>query len=155
MVSRRGLSIQPDDWIGLSRTLVGVDWREIMLDGLYQGSVPKKAGIYLLVVNEGGLAKYRLPEGISPVIYIGRSDNLRSRFLNHTAKTTQNKLISTFRLTFGSLRFHFSTVPTQAGSHWLGDTEKILIRVFDPPANKVIPTISTINGTLKPPLPVG
>lgn len=80
-------------------------------------------------------------------IYIGQTDNLRRRFLEHCR--SQSGKLSSARLCFGaSMQFWFHRLSQDR----IKDDEAILIRCFGPTANE---RMETIRAGLKGPFPIG
>lgn len=158
MPSSSGLSILPDDWDTVRSALEGVTWQVTFCDSRYRDSVPSKAGIYLLVIREQILAEqYSLPRDLRPVVYVGRTTDLRRRLREHT-NSVKNPIIRTCRTIFGTLRYVFATVPEHLlseSSEWLQEVEAILVHCLDPPANRVIPTRTGVSGKLGPAVRLG
>jgi len=164
MTRLEGWSLSRDDWRKLTEVLVNVKWRMTWLNERYQDSVPRSAGIYLLITNDGTIAQqYGLPKGISNVLYVGRSDCLRDRFKQHTAdsqRTTaqRNPLLNACKTTFGDLRYLFALVPDNAKDNvdeWLRQVENTLTTVFSPPVNSNVPKGPEIKARLGTPQAVG
>ena len=164
MVRLEGWSLSKDDWQVLTEVLANVEWRKTWLNELYQDSVPPSAGIYLLVADEHHLAyRYRLPNGLSSVLYVGRSESLRDRFKQHATdsqklESQRNPLLNACRRAFGDLRYMFAVVPETAKAdqdNWLKVVENALTTVFSPPANRNVPRGSEFKARLGPSQPVG
>lgn len=152
MASYGSLSTHSNDWKALQSVLQGVRWQSTFLDRLYRDSIPSIPGIYLVVIQPHLLSqRYLLPEHIAPVVYVGLTNDLRRRFLDHSTTSDRNK-INGFREQFGTLRYVFSPVPKQLSQPdvWLIKAESALIRALDPPANSVIPTGHAIQGRIGP-----
>ncbi|MCY4193454.1 MAG: hypothetical protein OXF04_04050 [bacterium] len=158
-----GWSLSKDNWRKLTEVLANVEWGMTRLNKLYQGSVPRSAGIYLLITDSDNIAQqYKLPKGISTVLYVGRSDCLRDRFKQHAAdskNTTsqKNPLLNACSTTFGDLRYLFALVPEKAkgnSDNWLRLVENALITVFSPPVNRNVPRGLEIKARLGAPQPL-
>lgn len=54
---------------------------ETYLDAKYIAEVPEMDGVYIIVSNDN--TKFIYPGGESPIIYIGKADNLRRRLGGH------------------------------------------------------------------------
>ena len=154
-----GWSLSREDWQQLAGLLNDVEWRTTKLHALFQDDVPPAAGVYLLITESQGVSdRYRLPEGIANVIYVGRSTRLKTRFLKHASDSPDNPLIKISRRTFGDLRYAFAAAPdddTNTQERWIRDVESALINVLSPPANRNIPQASPLAARLASPLPVG
>ena len=164
MVSLDGWSLSKDDWQKLTEILANVEWGMTKLDKIFQGSVPSSAGIYLLITDGDNIAQqYRLPIGISTVLYVGRSNCLHERFKQHVADSKnitspKNPLLNACTTTFGDLRYLFALVPEKAKDNtneWLQLVENALITVFSPPVNHNVPKGPEIKARLGAPEPVG
>lgn len=159
MVRLEGWSLSTNDWQRLAETLSGVKWQMTRLNALYQDSVPQSAGVYLLVTDGQYLSeKYRLPENIESVIYVGQSRSLRDRFKQHAAASPRNPLLRHCRQTFGDLRYMFTLIPATAASEqedWLNQVEATLVKVLSPPANRNVPQGPELIARFGTPQPVG
>lgn len=138
-----GWSLERAAWERAAEVLRGTHWRRVPLDQLYRDSVPTRAGVYLLTTASQRLAaRYQLPEVLANAMYVGRSDNLRHRFLRHAKPVSQNPLIARCHAVFGHLDFVFAVVPvahSEQGSAWSTTAESGLIQVLNPPANRNVP----------------
>jgi hypothetical protein len=152
MKSLSGWSLQDDLWRQVDEILKGADWRSTWLDSLFQDSVPKEPGIYIIHTGQSALsAIYHLPDGISGVLYVGRSNNLRNRFKQHATINPDNRHIQACSSIFGRLRFTSTPISAAASitpDEWLSAAEHILISVLNPPANSSIPTGSKLVGRI-------
>ena len=159
MARLHGWSLSPDDWKRLARLLARVEWRTTNLNRRNQDSVPPSAGIYLLITDEHHISiHYRLPHGLSNVIYVGRSNSLRKRFKQHASESPRNPLIRISRHTFGDLLYAFAVVPPEAKEDmdgWLSAVESALVNTLSPPANRHVPHARTFTARLASPQPVG
>ena len=159
MVRLDGWSLSPDDWKRLAALLTRVEWRTTNLNRRYQDSVPPAAGIYLLITDEHHISiHYRLPHGLSNVIYVGRSNSLRTRFNQHASESPRNPLIKVSQRTFGDLLYAFAVVPPEAKDDeegWLSAVESALVNTLSPPANRHVPQAKTFTARLASPQPVG
>ncbi|WP_419841845.1 hypothetical protein [Candidatus Poriferisodalis sp.] len=153
-----GWSLEVTEWRQLESVLHGAKWRSLPLDGLFRDSVPESPGIYLLLTKRDGLGeRYQIPEDLVNALYVGRSENLRRRFLEHASISRKNILIDRCREVFGRLSFSYSMVPSdrQADySGWIGDAESRLISVLSPPANRSVPSRRPIAARLGEPQPI-
>lgn len=163
MARLEGWSLSKDDWRKLTDVLANVEWKMIQLHKLYQDSVPRSAGIYLITTDNKSIAlRYRLPKGISTVLYVGRSDCLRDRFKQHASDSERNNaqknpLLNACRIAFGDLRYWFALIPETVNNtgEWLKLVENSLITIFSPPANRNVPSGPEIKARLGTPQPLG
>lgn len=159
MTRLEGWSLRRGDWQRLAQLLDDVEWRTTKLHTLFQDDVPPAAGVYILMTDSQSVSnQYRLPEGITNVIYVGRSIQLRTRFLKHASDSPDNPLIKISRRTFGDLRYAFARAPNDdkdTQGQWIQDVESALINVLSPPANRNVPQSSPLTARLASPLPVG
>lgn len=142
MARLEGWSLLQGDWDAVRLALQGAAWRVTQLRPLNQDDVPKMPGIYMLVTDLESWSQQRnLPGGIANVLYVGRSDNLHRRFLEHARRSNPNPLIERCRGIFGSLRYFYTQVPTGAGNvgDWLSLTENVLVSALSPPGNRNVP----------------
>lgn len=150
-----GWSLDPSAWTRVAVILRGTRWQRVRLDPLYRESVPLHAGIYLLTTENEHLAiQYGMPDVLANAVYVGRSDKLRNRFLQHAKSPLQNPLIQRSHEIFGRLDFVFSPVPKpyrDCSSLWLNKAESELVQVLCPPANRSVPRSKPIVAQLGPP----
>lgn len=155
MVRLEGWSLSADDWQHIAEVLGGVEWQMTRLNALYQDSVPRSAGIYLLVTDGHYVSeRYRLPRDIASVIYVGKSKSLRDRFKQHATASPRNPLLRDCRQTFGDLRYVFALVPAMVESEqdeWLSRVEATLVKVLSPPANRNVPQGPSLTARVGPP----
>lgn len=64
---------------------------ESLLDEDLLNNVPQKSGVYIFISEE---QKFIYPEGESPVIYIGKSDNLQRRIKQHFKESKDIKKLT-------------------------------------------------------------
>ena len=152
MARLSGWSLRDDLWQKVKEILEGTDWRSTRLEGMYQDSVPQEAGIYMIHTGESALSKiYNLPKGISGVLYVGRSRNLRNRFKQHAIPHPENCHIQACSDIFERLHFAFTPIPSTVSfppKEWLSAAEHILISVLNPPANRSVPVGSKLVGKI-------
>lgn len=153
-----GWSLSHDDWKRLAVLLARVEWRTTNLNRRNQDSVPSSAGIYLLITDGHHISiQYRLPNGLSNVIYVGRSKSLRTRFNQHASESPSNPLIRVSQRTFGDLVYTFAVVPPEAKDDedgWLSAVESALVNTLSPPANRHVPQAKAFTARLASPQPV-
>ena len=159
MTRLEGWSLNMDDWQQLSSVLNEVEWRFTRLNRRNRDSVPRSPGIYILATDADYTSqRYKMPKGVSGVIYVGRSESLRDRFSQHSSAAHKNPLLATCQKMFGDLRYIFSLVPesvVDAQQEWLRRAEATLVKVLSPPANRNVPQGDSIPGRLEPAQPVG
>ena len=157
-MQRYGWSLQHSEWKQLSKVLNGTRWHYTNLNIKFQASVPEVPGIYLLVSDQGYASRvYGLPPGLSNALYVGRSNNLNARFKQHASNSNQNRFIRDSKMTFGTLRYVFTRIPSTSCvsvDQWLSNTERILISVLGPSANTNIPTSAALVGKLGQPVQI-
>lgn len=138
-----GWSLEHAAWERAAEVLREAHWLRVRLDQLDRDSVPTRAGVYLLTTASKRLAaRYQLPDVLANAMYVGRSDNLRHRFLQHARPASRNPLIARCHAIFGHLDFVFAVVPSahsEQGSVWSTTAESELIQVLRPPANRNVP----------------
>ena len=142
MAQLEGWSLLPGDWEAVGLALQGTAWHVTLLRPLNQDDVPKMPGIYMLVTELERWSRQRnMPTGIANVLYVGRSDNLHRRFLEHSRQHSANPLIKRCRDIFGNLRYFYTQAPKNAGDvgDWLGRAETVLINALSPPGNRNVP----------------
>lgn len=147
MARLEGWSLLRSDWEAVGLVLQGVVWHITQLRPLNQDDVPKVPGIYMLVTETDWAVKGRyLPAGIANVLYVGRSDNLHRRFLQHARPMNANPLIGRCREVFGNLRYFYTHVPagTCDVGEWLAQAEAVLICALSPPGNRNVPKGSAV-----------
>ena len=159
MTRLEGWSLSRADWQRLARLLDDVDWHITKLHNSFQDDVPPAAGVYLLMTEGHRVSRqYRLPEGLTNVIYVGRAKRLKRRFMDHASDSPDNPLIKISKRTFGDLQYAFARAPEVDPSfqnRWLQDVESALINVLSPPANRNVPQASPLSARLANPSPVG
>ena len=107
-----GWSLQVEDWKQIKTALDGSEWKRTWLDSLFRDSVPDEPGVYILLADENALSDtYCFPRGVSGILYVGRSSNLRNRFRQHAGTQRPNLQIQRFARIFGKLRFVYTRVP--------------------------------------------
>lgn len=158
MARRKGLSISEHDWRQLTAALDGTEWHSTWLDQLFQASVPQVPGIYMLHTFPQTMSDvFSLPSEVSGVLYVGRTSKLRTRFIQHASVHNTNERIRQFSSIFGRLRFSFTRPSTTSAltiDNWMRDAEHTLIKVLDPPANRVMPAASAVSGKIGKPVAV-
>jgi hypothetical protein len=106
-----------------------LSWHRVRFEAVWQDQVPAKAGIYAICSVVPG------PRALLPplynAVYVGKSRDLRSRFLQHCATT--NDALRRAVACFGvSLDFWYAVIP----SHSIGRLEALLIDCLGPPVNR-------------------
>lgn len=126
-------------------------WRSVSFSATEAMAIPsKKSGIYLLCTSPVGqilperLTKNDLFSRLLSPIYIGKSANLRRRFLEHCRNPS--KEIDAARHCFqGSMLFWFHL----RDRHCIDQDEAILIQCFGPTANRRRETLKGVLGKPK------
>ena len=90
--------------------------------------IPDCSGVYAYVEVE---REFGLPKNITHY-YIGKSNNLRRRFIEHNLKKEQNPIFHQVK-NKGNLEFWWRTAPTQE----IDQIEKQLINSFKPHGNRI------------------
>lgn len=130
---RYGWSLDPTPWRQYM-TLAsecGLRWRRTWLDQFYRDAVPERPGVYAMCARPSTDSQPLLPTGVVNIVYIGKADNLRTRFLQHT-KTSQPEIVKAKHLFASPLEFAWSAVPLAN----LFKIESLLIACFGPSANR-------------------
>lgn len=157
MAASGGWSTQADDWATLRSNLKGADWKSTWLENLYQDSVLRSAGVYMICVSHHHVSlSYNLPPELSTVIYVGKSSNLQQRFRQHAAARPRNILIDKYHNLFRRLQFTYTLVATTldlSADQWTAQAEHSLVVALDPPANRNIPTAKQLTGRIGQPQP--
>ena len=152
MARLSGWSLEVDLWRMVNALLEGSAWQSTWLDSVFQDSVPQVPGIYTISTAPQSLSQiYHLPKDITGVLYVGRSNNLRTRFRQHAITHPDNRHLEACRTIFGRLRFTFTPVSSTASvppNDWIAATEHVLIAVLNPPANRSIPTGGKLVGRI-------
>lgn len=155
---RYGWSLRQDEWRQLTEALEGSDWHYTNLNNKFHASVPSEPGIYLLISSKEYVSRiYGLPPELSSALYVGRSNNLKTRFKQHASDHTANRFIRESKNTFGTLRYAYTKVPltrTVSVDDWLSNAERLLILVLGPPANSNIPTSASLVGKFGTPVSI-
>lgn len=165
MATHSGWSLRSEDWETVKLLLGNVHWYQIKLDLTYAISVPRKAGVYLLAAGaDPFVSELASADIFSSILYVGRADDLRRRFSQHTRRRHSNPMIAECHKTFLNMRFYFALVPDDrrttasehlSPEHWIKSAERALIVALGPPANRSVPTASSIPGRLLPPHRIG
>jgi len=134
------------EWGSLAHCVLGLRWKRVRFRALDRDSVPASPGVYALCGRPPLQIRDSLIRGLYDVFYIGRSDNLRERFLQHL--TYPKEEIRRITECFGppdDLSYWLVTVSAEQSR----PLEALLIRCFRPPANR----IRGIQARLGPPVP--
>lgn len=105
---------------------------------MYRDSLPERAGVYAICAPPPS-PESNLPLGLMNVLYVGESENLRRRFVEHS-KTSDGRLAAAKRCYADSLQFWWSEIVGHPEQE-LSDKERIvqveaaLLRAFGPPIN--------------------
>ena len=145
---RKGWSIDPDEWSGLTQALQPTStWNVVMLTPNEREMVPDAPGVYAICapppIGHDTSSRTMFSSLASP-IYIGRSElSIRSRFLAHCKSDDPDLRVAKRCYNIGRLRFWFTELPTTP----IRDVEWWLIRCFGPPVNRQDGTIPGRIGT--------
>ena len=143
MSLQKAWSLEPAKWAQLFRLLPAdenSDFKQVPFVSGAQLSVPTDSGVYLVVAKpiihiQGNPVRnpsIKLRE-LQNVLYVGRSSNLRKRFLEHINGGPNTTSVADITRCFSSLTFWWIAV----GSSATRELEDLFIRTFGPPANKV------------------
>ena len=150
-----GWQFDSEMWARISKDLSGdASWRYVGFAEIDAVSVPQgQSGIYMLCASPVG---HRFPPSqrsgelfanlLTP-IYIGRTKNLRRRFLDH-CRGPRPKIEAAKRCFGRSIMFWFHCVPAERLAH----DEAVLIHCFGPPANE---REEVIPASIGKPVPIG
>jgi hypothetical protein len=82
MARRNGWTLNKQQWDHLIQIVSGTEWRKSSLDSLYQDDIPTSAGVYAICCGVSYLPSRPFGK-LYNVIYIGKAESLRKRFLDH------------------------------------------------------------------------
>lgn len=148
-----GWQSNADTWAQISQDLLSSGaWRHVGFTELDAAAVPRdQPGIYMLCATAVGhsfstrTGSGDLFSNLMTPIYIGKTKNLRQRFLRHCRNPSPK--VRAAGLCFGqSLAFWFHRVVPER----LSDDEAVLIQCFGPPANERSETIPAFVGKAIP-----
>jgi len=145
---RRGWTLDTKDW-GRLWTELGPDskWRYVVMSDVNSEGVPRSPGVYALCSHPPG-ASLGDPRNIFAklygAVYVGRTDDLRSRFLQHCH--SREELIVAARACYSQLHFWFTRLDGAATK----SIESLMISCLGPPANKHAGAILTTVGPAEP-----
>jgi hypothetical protein len=150
MSFRYGWSLDKSDWDNVMHLIRNDSWSRRALRAEI-ADLPEKPGLYLICAKMPGSSSCTSPfnKFLAPV-YIGHSENLRSRFQQHVYGYGS---VRDAKKSFGELYFYFNKMPKmQKGD--LKDLETKLLIAFGPSANKNYPQ-KPVLGKLLEPVPLG
>ena len=126
---RYGWQLDPESWKRV-RFLSDQSWRHIPFDTLHARMVPERPGIYAVCSKvPAGRPPSGIFRGLYNALYVGKSDLLRQRFLQHCNNPKPE--ITHLRLCFPSSQFWFLELPRNE----IADAEDALIDCLGPSAN--------------------
>ena len=152
---RYGWQTDPDLWAQISADLsTSTSWRFVDFVEAEAASIPKhESGIYFVCTCPAGvrpLGKIRKNDLFSRLftpIYIGKTDDLKRRFLEHCRRPSPG--VEAARHCFGpALQFWFHRLSLDR----IGDEEARLIQCFGPTANE---RQERVRGTIRDGISVG
>lgn len=125
---RYGWSLEETRWKPLWLAMSGFQWNFVSLLQINASLLPEACGVYMICASA-----IRTPEPVQVpplynAIYVGRSNNLRTRFGQHCMGYGE---VPQAKRTFRELDFHYTVVPE-------GDSkrlESLLIDALGPSAN--------------------
>jgi len=140
---RRGWSINPSDWSGLSHALTATPtWNSVLLTPNDRHMVPESPGIYAICapppVARNSIDRTMFQSLATP-IYIGRSESsIRDRFLEHC--NTRDERMKRAKGCYSSVRLHFWFMELPEAS--VKEMERRFLDCFGPPVNQRRGTIA-------------
>jgi hypothetical protein len=137
----RGWSLDSKIWYVVSRLSEGLAWRCYPLADAWASSIPKGAGVYMIVVRPP--LGDRMKDMLAPA-YVGQSSNLRVRFNQHLRGAIRG--VRELQLTYPNVAFWFVESPAEK----IDSLEQALIDSFGPPGNRS----NVIRATIRDPVPV-
>lgn len=128
---RYGWPLDRASWAIVVELCSETAWGSRPLGQASRGSIPAESGVYVMCVRPPGAGSFAEPfMALHDVIYVGRSNNLRTRFAQHL--NTPSPKVRAARATYAeSLRFWFLKLPADR----IVDAEHAFIECFGPPAN--------------------
>ena len=147
---RRGWSINPSDWSGLSKALTASPtWNSVLLTPNDRHMVPESPGIYAICAHPPIVLKTTertMFQSLATPIYVGRSESsIRDRFLDHC--NTRDERMKLAKKCYSSVRLHFWFIQLPQAS--VRNMEGRLIDCFGPSVNR---RRGTIAGTVGQPI---
>lgn len=131
---RRGWTLDPQDWLRLWAALGSTHkWRSVVMSDVSSEAVPNSPGVYALCSYPPGISSGvsgNLFAKLYGAVYVGRTDDLRSRFLQHCH--SREELIVAARSCYSQLHFWF----TRMDEPKTKSIESLMISCLGPPANK-------------------
>lgn len=127
----RGWSDDRGRWERLSESVSQYSWRSVPLVELESNSVPNAAGVYVMCGGTPVHMATLLGGRVFGPLYVGRTNDLRRRFLQHCRRPDSN--IDAIKHCWrNQLQFWFANIPQDQ----LGTVEGLLIDCFGPRANR-------------------
>jgi excinuclease UvrABC nuclease subunit len=142
-----GWQLIASEWAALRERVSGLRWRKVRFRELDQDTVPRAPGVYALCSPPPFGVRDHLPRNLYEVLYVGKSKDLRGRFLQHLSSTKPEML--QIGECYGHADVSFWFVALDASR--ISETESVLISCFGPPAN--VKRGTSITATLGPGVP--
>ena len=128
---QHGWTLEKQEWNMLLPVISQTHWSKTKFDSLYRDSVPGVPGVYTICSGTPDL-KQGLFKALYNIIYVGKSNSLRRRFLEHCNRPKLE--IEMARHCFGdNLEYWFTEVSLER----IDELEARLIDCFSPSANLV------------------
>lgn len=135
---RYGWALDRNEWDRVPQAVRDSTWRSVQFTSGNHVSVPEAPGVYALCVSPPG-GQLRIPpeahrifDLLYTIIYVGKSDNLHRRFLQHCSHP-KSELVQTQNCFGGKLDFWFMRLDPRN----VAETEATLISCFGPIANRI------------------
>ena len=155
---RKGWLPEVDEWQAFYETISRYSWTKCNFTEKNIETIPKKAGIYIVEAQmPKGKFFYHLQEqmeaifkeetfnGLRSIVYVGQSKNLKDRFKSYVqGKDKRFKQYSSF-----SLKFSCTNHDDFKDKMKRNITEYLLINLFGPNLNKIMPINKSIAGYIK------
>jgi excinuclease UvrABC nuclease subunit len=128
---RYGWSLEPEDWLILSRLLSKSKWTRVYLEREYKERVPSKSGVYIICGKTDAIGNMGAAiNSMNNAVYVGQSSNLKNRFQDHV--NGYGSVVKA-KLTFRRLEYWWSEVRREE----LNVYEQALVNALGPSANEV------------------
>ena len=80
------LNLDISIWEKIDNILREKDWNKIKFNYDSRDFVPKKKGVYIISLSSSKISKFKPFSKFETPVYVGHSNNLRTRFIDHTHK---------------------------------------------------------------------